>query len=33
MKYYMVEGTIKNQEAMNDDILKEHMACTKKVMD
>lgn len=33
MKYYMVEGTIKNQEAMNDDLLKEHMARTKKVMD
>lgn len=33
MKYYVVEGTIKNQEAMNDDLLKEHMAFTKKVMD
>lgn len=22
MKYYVVEGTIKNQEAMNDDLLK-----------
>ena len=33
MKYFIVEGIIKNVELMNDNIMKEHMAYSKKVMD
>ena len=33
MKYFIIEGTLKNQELMNDNILKEHMAYTQKAMD
>lgn len=30
MKYFIVEGIIKNAELMNDNIMKEHMAYSKK---
>ncbi len=33
MKYFIVEGIIKNAELMNDNIMKEHMAYSKKAMD
>ena len=33
MKYFIVEGIIKNVELMNDNIMKEHMAYSKKAMD
>ena len=33
MKYFIIEGTLKNQELMDDNILKEHMAYTQKAMD
>lgn len=33
MKYFMVEGTIKNPDLINDDIMKEHMAYSKRAMD
>lgn len=33
MKYFVVEGTIKDPSKMNDNILKEHMAYTQKAMD
>lgn len=33
MKYFVVEGTIKDSSKMNDAILKEHMAYTQKAMD
>ncbi|MDY3369498.1 YciI family protein [Zhenhengia yiwuensis] len=33
MKYFIIEGTIKNADLMNDDIMKEHMAYTQKAMD
>lgn len=32
MKYFIIEGTIKDADAMNDEILKEHMLYTQKVM-
>lgn len=33
MKYFIVEGTIKDAEAMSDAIMKEHMEYTQKAMD
>ncbi len=33
MKYFIIEGNIKNADLMNDDILKEHMAYTQKAME
>lgn len=33
MNYFIVEGIIKNAELMNDNIMKEHMAYSKKAMD
>lgn len=33
MKYFIVQGTIKNQDKMNDSIMKEHMAYSQKAMD
>lgn len=33
MRYYIVEGTIKDAESMDDSIMKEHMAYTQKAMD
>lgn len=33
MRYYIVEGTIKDAKAMNDSIMKEHMAYTQEAMD
>ncbi|MGG7076607.1 YciI family protein [Clostridium sardiniense] len=33
MKYFMVEGIIKNPDLINDDIMKEHMAYSQKAMD
>ncbi|BBF43403.1 hypothetical protein lbkm_2091 [Lachnospiraceae bacterium KM106-2] len=33
MKYYVVEGSLKNQEKMTDEIMKEHMAYTGKRME
>ncbi|AIY84038.1 MAG: hypothetical protein KIB43_12095 [Clostridium baratii] len=33
MRYFMVEGTIKNPDLINDNIMKEHMAYSKKAMD
>ncbi len=33
MKYFMIEGIIKNPDLINDDIMKEHMAYSKKAMD
>ena len=32
MKYFVIEGTLKNTNLINDDIMKEHMAYTQKVM-
>lgn len=32
MKYFIVEGVIKNPSAMNESILEEHMEYTQKVM-
>ncbi|MDZ4992342.1 hypothetical protein GNF80_05055 [Clostridium perfringens] len=33
MKYFIVEGILKNSDKINEDIMKEHMAYTKKAMD
>ena len=33
MKYFIVEGILKNTEKMNDEIMKEHMAYTSKAME
>ena len=33
MRYFMVEGLIKNPDLINDDIMKEHMAYSQKAMD
>lgn len=33
MKYFIVEGTLKNQDKINDNIMKSHMAYTQKAMD
>ena len=33
MKYFMVEGTLKNPNKINDSIMKEHIAYTQKAMD
>ena len=33
MKYFIIEGILKNQDKMNDDIMKKHMAYTQKAMD
>lgn len=33
MKYFIVEGILKNIDKMNDNIMKEHMAYTQKAMD
>ena len=32
MRYFIVQGKIKNQDKMNDSIMKEHMAYSKKAM-
>lgn len=33
MKYFIVEGIIKNEDLMTEDIMKEHMAYSQKAMD
>lgn len=33
MKYFIIEGTIKNPDKMNDNIMKEHMSYSQKAMD
>ena len=33
MRYFMVEGLIKNPDLINDDIMKEHMSYSQKAMD
>ena len=33
MKYFIVEGIIKNSDLSNEAIMKEHMAYSKKAMD
>ena len=33
MRYFIVQGKIKNQDKMNDSIMKEHMAYSQKAMD
>lgn len=33
MKYFIVEGVIKNAEGINDGIMKEHIAYTQKAME
>ena len=33
MKYFMVEGMLKNVDKLNDEIMKQHMAYTQKAMD
>ncbi|MDT8719233.1 hypothetical protein IAI10_21505 [Clostridium sp. 19966] len=33
MKYFIIEGIIKNPAAMNENILKEHIAYSQKAMD
>ncbi|WP_315115633.1 YciI family protein [uncultured Clostridium sp.] len=33
MKYFIVEGIIKDAEKMNEEIMKEHMSYTQKAMD
>lgn len=33
MKYFIVEGTIKNPNKINDDIMKKHMSYSQKAMD
>lgn len=33
MKYFIVEGTIKNQHKVDDNLMKIHMAYTQKAMD
>lgn len=33
MRYFIIEGTIKNEHLINDDIMKEHIAYTQKAMD
>ena len=33
MKYFIVQGILKDTEKMTDDIMKEHMVYTKKAMD
>lgn len=33
MKYFIVEGMLKNSEKINENIMKEHMAYTQKAMD
>lgn len=33
MKYFIVEGNLKDSDKINDNIMKEHMAYTKKAMD
>lgn len=33
MKYFIVEGIIKNADLMTEDIMKEHMAYSQKAMD
>ena len=33
MKYFIIEGILKNTEKMNDEIMKEHMAYTSKAME
>ena len=33
MKYFIVEGMLKDSSPINDDIMKKHMAYTQKAMD
>ena len=33
MKYFIIEGILKNSDKINEDIMKEHMAYTQKAMD
>lgn len=33
MKYFIIEGILKNQDKMNDTIMKNHMSYTQKAMD
>lgn len=33
MKYFIVEGILKDSDKINEDIMKEHMAYTQKTMD
>ena len=33
MKYFIVEGILKDSDKINEDIMKEHMAYTEKAMD
>ncbi len=33
MKYFIVEGILKDSDKINEDIMKKHMAYTQKVMD
>lgn len=33
MKYFIVEGILKNSDKISEDIMKEHMAYTQKAMD
>lgn len=33
MKFFIVEGTIKNPNKINDDIMKKHMSYSQKAMD
>ena len=33
MKYFIVEGLLKDSDKINEDIMKEHMAYTQKAMD
>lgn len=33
MKYFIVEGILKNSDKINEDIMKEHMAYTQKAID
>ncbi|MDM0454585.1 YciI family protein [Clostridium perfringens] len=33
MKYFIVEGILKDSDKINEDIMKEHMAYTQKAMD
>ena len=33
MKYFIVEGMLKDSSLINDDIMKKHMAYTQKAMD
>ena len=33
MKYFIVEGILKDSDKINEDIMKKHMAYTQKAMD